>query len=160
MHPLIGSVTLCAAAHAAAERLLGTDPATGAPITLRRGPYGAYVQLGGAQAAAHAAGPVNPENPNADPPAGSRAAAAPGVASRAAPDGRDRCGVGRGTAEGTAGACGEASSAASSSKGRKTGRRKGAEPGVRRASLRPGLDAADVTLADALALLQYPKVCP
>ncbi|MBY0338437.1 MAG: type I DNA topoisomerase [Acetobacteraceae bacterium] len=27
-------------------RLLGTDPATGQPVTLRRGPYGLYVQLG------------------------------------------------------------------------------------------------------------------
>ena len=138
------------AAHAGAERLLGTDPATGAPVTLRRGPYGAYVQLGGAQAPAHAADPVDPGHSSADPPASSHAAS-PGVASRAAPEE---------TAEGTARAPGEAGGAAGGSKGGKKGRRKAAEPGMRRASLRPGLDAADVTLADALALLQYPKVSP
>ncbi len=27
-------------------RTLGVDPATGLPVTLRRGPYGFYVQLG------------------------------------------------------------------------------------------------------------------
>src|SRR5438270_771754 len=84
----VASVILCAA-HAAPERLLGTDPATGAPVTLRRGPYGAYVQLGGAQAAAHAHDPVDPGHSGADPAAGGHAAAAPGVASRAAPDGGD-----------------------------------------------------------------------
>ncbi len=31
---------------AAGPRLLGTDPATGLPVTVRRGPYGAYIQLG------------------------------------------------------------------------------------------------------------------
>ena len=39
-------------AEAAAEifpRLLGTDPETGLPITVRKGPYGAYVQLGDAE---------------------------------------------------------------------------------------------------------------
>ena len=146
------------AAHAAAERLLGTDPATGAPVTLRRGPYGAYVQLGGAQAAAHAADPANPGHSGADPPAGSHAAAVHDVASRAAPDGGDSGGAGMGAAEGTAGAPGEAESTAGGSKGRKKWRRRAAEPGVRRASLRPGMDASDLTLADALALLQYPKV--
>jgi len=31
---------------AAGPRLLGTDPETGLPVTVRRGPYGAYAQLG------------------------------------------------------------------------------------------------------------------
>lgn len=146
------------AAHAAPERLLGTDPATGAPVTLRRGPYGAYVQLGGAQAAGQAADSVNPGHSGADPPASSHAAAAPGVASGAAPNGADSGGAGRRTAEGTAGAPGEAGGAAGGSKGRKKGRSTAAEPGVRRSALRAGMDAADMTLADALALLAYPKV--
>src|SRR5208282_38939 len=30
----------------AGPRLLGTDPETGLPVTVRRGPYGSYVQLG------------------------------------------------------------------------------------------------------------------
>jgi DNA topoisomerase-1 len=33
----------------AAERLLGTDPATGLPVLLRKGPYGHYIQLGNAE---------------------------------------------------------------------------------------------------------------
>jgi DNA topoisomerase-1 len=36
---------------ATGPQLLGTDPATGMPITLRKGPYGAYLQLGPAAAA-------------------------------------------------------------------------------------------------------------
>jgi DNA topoisomerase-1 len=34
---------------AAGPRLLGPDPETGLPVTLRRGPYGAYLQLGPAE---------------------------------------------------------------------------------------------------------------
>ncbi|KAK9828106.1 hypothetical protein WJX81_004990 [Elliptochloris bilobata] len=41
--------------------------------------------------------------------------------------------------------------------GKRKGKRKAAEPGVRRAPLRPGMHAADILLADALVLLQYPK---
>ena len=39
-------------------RLLGSDPDTGLPVTVRRGPYGAYVQLGPANAPAPAPEPV------------------------------------------------------------------------------------------------------
>ena len=46
-------------------RLLGADPASGAPITLRRGPYGLYVQLGPVEAAAGAM----PAPPAPPPPA-------------------------------------------------------------------------------------------
>jgi DNA topoisomerase-1 len=45
-------------------QLLGTDPATGLPITLRRGPYGAYLQLGPADKVAPAPEP-EPEAPKA-----------------------------------------------------------------------------------------------
>jgi DNA topoisomerase-1 len=45
-------------------QLLGTDPVTGLPITLRRGPYGAYLQLGPADKVAPAPEPA-PEAPKA-----------------------------------------------------------------------------------------------
>ena len=41
-------------------RLLGSDPDTGLPVTVRRGPYGAYVQLGPAEAPAAAPAPAEP----------------------------------------------------------------------------------------------------
>ena len=145
---------------AAADRVLGADPATGAPVTVRCGPYGAYVQLGGAQFIAQAADPTEVEalHPDRNPAASSRAAAVPGDACGAVPGGGVSKGAVQGTAEETEGVPAEASSAAGSSKGRKKVRKKAAEPGVRRAALRPGMHAEHVTLADALALLQYPKV--
>jgi DNA topoisomerase-1 len=44
-------------------QLLGTDPVTGMPVTMRRGPYGAYIQLGPlpAQAAPPAETPAKPK---------------------------------------------------------------------------------------------------
>ena len=44
-------------------RLLGSDPVTGLPVTVRRGPYGAYVQLGPADT------PPAPPPPPAEAPA-------------------------------------------------------------------------------------------
>jgi len=49
---------------ASGPQLLGTDPATGLPITLRTGPYGTYLQLGPAATAAPAPEP-EPEAPKA-----------------------------------------------------------------------------------------------
>jgi DNA topoisomerase-1 len=47
-------------------QLLGTDPATGLPITLRTGPYGSYLQLGPAATTAPAPEPApEPEAPKA-----------------------------------------------------------------------------------------------
>ena len=45
-------------------RELGNDPETGLPVTVRRGPFGAYIQLGPAPAAA-----APPEEPPAEEPA-------------------------------------------------------------------------------------------
>ena len=45
-------------------RVLGDDPVTGLPVSVRRGPYGAYVQLG--PAPAPEAPPPPPEDPAAD----------------------------------------------------------------------------------------------
>src|SRR3984957_10654516 len=42
-------------------QLIGADPEPGLPITLRQGPYGAYLQLGPAAAAAPAAHAPEPE---------------------------------------------------------------------------------------------------
>ncbi len=49
-------------------QLIGTDPVTGLPITLRQGPYGAYLQLGPAAAATPAPAPepeAEPDTPKA-----------------------------------------------------------------------------------------------
>ncbi len=56
---------------AAGPRLLGPDPETGLPVTLRRGPYGAYLQLGPAEKTAEPA-PV----PDAPKKKGAKAKAA------------------------------------------------------------------------------------
>lgn len=163
---------------AAAVRPLGTDPATGAPVTVRRGPYGAYVQLGGAEA------PADPShNPSPDPGSQEAALLAPAPD---APANKPGCGAGggegdplrgftdgaptaevsaadaaaragRGTPEG-AEAAGIEGAGVKGRKGKK--KKKAAGPGVRRATLRPGLDAAEVTLEDALSLLQFPKARP
>jgi len=45
-------------ADAAGPQLLGSDPVTGLPITLRKGPYGAYLQLGPAATQPPAPAPV------------------------------------------------------------------------------------------------------
>jgi DNA topoisomerase-1 len=50
-------------------RLLGTDPETGLPVTVRRGPYGAYVQLGPAEGAAPAAEEEAPKGKKKKPDA-------------------------------------------------------------------------------------------
>jgi DNA topoisomerase-1 len=50
-------------------QLLGTDPATGLPITLRTGPYGSYLQLGPAVTTAPAPEPApEPETPKVKKP--------------------------------------------------------------------------------------------
>jgi DNA topoisomerase I len=50
----------------AGPQLIGTDPETGLPITLRQGPYGAYLQLGPAATATPAPAPEpEPEAPKA-----------------------------------------------------------------------------------------------
>ncbi len=50
---------------AAGPRLLGPDPETGLPVTLRRGPYGAYLQLGPAETAEPAPVPDAPKKKGA-----------------------------------------------------------------------------------------------
>lgn len=49
-------------------RILGNDPATGLPVTVRRGPYGMYVQLGPAPGAAAEETPKGKKAKNADKP--------------------------------------------------------------------------------------------
>ncbi|MBL8672032.1 MAG: type I DNA topoisomerase, partial [Alphaproteobacteria bacterium] len=44
----------------AGPKLLGIDPVTGMPVTLRKGPYGTYVQLGPKEEAAPAPAPPDP----------------------------------------------------------------------------------------------------
>ena len=61
-----------------APRELGNDPETGLPVTLRKGPYGPYVQLGdeASLAALAAAAPAEPEpEPDAAPAKGKKKAA-------------------------------------------------------------------------------------
>ncbi len=50
---------------AAGPRLLGPDPESGLPVTLRRGPYGAYLQLGPAETAEPAPAPDAPKKKGA-----------------------------------------------------------------------------------------------
>jgi DNA topoisomerase-1 len=56
---------------ATGPQLLGTDPATGMPVTLRRGPYGTYLQLGpGAKAEPEAKAEPAPPVETAEKPKG------------------------------------------------------------------------------------------
>jgi DNA topoisomerase-1 len=50
-----------------APKLIGDDPATGMPITLRFGPYGPYIQLGPAENGATVATPVPAPEPEPEP---------------------------------------------------------------------------------------------
>ncbi|MFO1120371.1 MAG: type I DNA topoisomerase, partial [Rhodospirillales bacterium] len=115
-------------------RLLGDDPATGLPVSLRKGPYGPYVQLGEAAAAA--------------------VDAADDAATKAADEGNGR-------AEAAAIPAEEADPAPSAGKAKRKAKAKKAKappaPKPKRISLPRGVDPETLDLDKALALLALPR---
>ncbi|MFO1156570.1 MAG: type I DNA topoisomerase [Rhodospirillales bacterium] len=115
-------------------RLLGDDPATGLPVSLRKGPYGPYVQLGEAAAAA--------------------VDAADDAATKAADEGNGR-------AEAAAIPAEEADPAPSAGKAKRKAKAKMAKappaPKPKRISLPRGVDPETLDLDKALALLALPR---
>ena len=146
LHPAAGA---CGADEAPAAggsngvRLLGHDPTTGLPVSLRKGPYGPYVQLGEAAAAAGAA------DDDAD------AAAKPNA------DGTDEVAA-KLSAEAAAGSSEADDPSPATGKAKRKPKAKKAKappptPKPKRISLPRGLDPEALDLDKALALLALPR---
>lgn len=119
-------------------RLLGDDPATGLPVSLRKGPYGPYVQLGEAAAAAGDAVDDAAGKPGGD----GEAAVAPDVDAAALPS----------EAADSAPPAGKAKRKATAKKVKAP-----PAPKPKRISLPRGVDPETLDLDKAVALLSLPR---
>ena len=120
-------------------RLLGEDPATGAPVRLLWGRYGWYLELGEAPMSAAGAASQGGEEEQ-------QLAAATGSAPAAAED------AGNGGPAAGRGRPGRKKKAVTAAAAK-------TKPKPTRAALGRSADTPDISLEDALQLLAWPKVC-
>ena len=82
LHPAFGARRRRRRRAGAADTALGTDPATGQPITVKKGPYGHYIQLGRGRGTAKPKRVALPAMPEAGRRRSRHGAAAAGAAAR------------------------------------------------------------------------------